>query len=175
MSQRACNIVSFALTIHNVLYLKRRVARSIKLDFTDVVICYQSGFLRMRFTLNQSAGPSLVWVLWELQHPWFLKVWVQAPMVFGEICHKSINFHKKVMVTFSYVVILWEKLRSSTCSLKFLTMSLECVQLHQQVSRRANFAPTDFQEYSFSTLHFYIKQITNNSPLPLENLQCTMI
>ena len=30
------------------------------------------------------AGPPLVWVLWVLQHPQFLKVWVLAPMVFDK-------------------------------------------------------------------------------------------
>ena len=36
----------------------------------------------------------LVWVLWLLQHPQFLKVWVLAPMVFVNFSHISINFHK---------------------------------------------------------------------------------
>ena len=26
----------------------------------------------------------------------FLKVWVLAPMVFGEFCQKSINFHERM-------------------------------------------------------------------------------
>ena len=34
-------------------------------------------------------------MLWMLLHPRFLKLWVLAPMVFGELCHKSINFHEK--------------------------------------------------------------------------------
>ena len=36
------------------------------------------------YTLVDIQGPPLVWVLWVLQHPQFLKVWVLAPTVFGK-------------------------------------------------------------------------------------------
>ena len=41
------------------------------------------------------SGPPLVWVLWVLQNPQFLKVWVLAPTDFGNYSHDSINFYKK--------------------------------------------------------------------------------
>ena len=50
-------------------------------------------------------GPPLVWVLWVLQHPQFLKVWVLAPMVFGNFSHISIIFHKNCVKTVMNAVI----------------------------------------------------------------------
>ena len=55
---------------------------------------------------NPVIGPPLVWVLWALQHPQFLKVWVLVPMVFGEICHKSFNFDKKRYGNTLYSILL---------------------------------------------------------------------
>ena len=41
-----------------------------------------------------------------LLYPQFLKVWVLAPIVFSDFCHKSINFDEKNMETISNIVIL---------------------------------------------------------------------
>ena len=43
------------------------------------------------FQNGKYAEQPLVWVL---QHPQFLKVWVLAPMVFGKFFHIATNFHK---------------------------------------------------------------------------------
>ena len=51
----------------------------------------------------------LVWVLWVLYHPPFLKLWVLATMVFGKYSHGSINFYKNGMENVVNLLIPWQK------------------------------------------------------------------
>ena len=55
--------------------------------------------------LKMYPGPPLVWLL---QHPQFLKLWVLAPVVFGNFSHISIIFHKNCLNVMS-LVIPWQK------------------------------------------------------------------
>ena len=41
------------------------------------------------------AGILFVWMLWVLKHPKFLKMWMLAPLVFGDFCYKSNQFSWK--------------------------------------------------------------------------------
>ena len=73
---------------------------------------------RLIFIIYHDAGPPLVWVLWVLQHPQVLKLWVLAPMVFGNFSHISIIFHKNCVKNVMNLVIPWQKEISSTHSLE---------------------------------------------------------
>ena len=72
------------------------------------------------------SGPSLVWVLWVLQHPHFLKVWVLAPMVLG--IYPSF-FIKKCVKNVMNLLISWQKEISSIYSFEFLTGALKGIIL----------------------------------------------
>ena len=59
-------------------------------------------------------------MLWVLGAQ-YLKVWMLAPMIFGNFSRISINFQKNDVENVTNLVIPWQKVILSTHSLKFLT------------------------------------------------------